>query len=29
MGLRMVNWLIHDARFIDIPAKTAADKASN
>jgi ABC-type uncharacterized transport system involved in gliding motility auxiliary subunit len=27
MGLRMVNWLIHDDRFIDIPAKTAADKS--
>lgn len=27
MGLRMVNWLIHDDRFIDIPAKTAGDKA--
>ena len=26
MGLRMVNWLIHDDRFIDIPAKTATDK---
>jgi len=27
IGLRMVNWLIHDDRFIDIPAKTAADKS--
>ncbi|MCL7420622.1 MAG: GldG family protein [Methylobacter sp.] len=27
MGLRMVNWLIHDDRFIDIPAKTASDKS--
>jgi ABC-type uncharacterized transport system involved in gliding motility auxiliary subunit len=27
MGLRMINWLIHDDRFIDIPAKTAADKS--
>lgn len=27
MGLRMVNWLIHDDRFINIPAKTAADKS--
>ncbi|MCX7099131.1 MAG: GldG family protein [Methylococcales bacterium] len=26
MGLRMVTWLIHDDRFIDIPAKTASDK---
>ena len=26
MGLRMVNWLIHDDRFIDIPAKIATDK---
>ncbi len=26
MGLRMVNWLIHDDQFIDIPAKTATDK---
>ncbi len=26
MGLRMINWLIHDDRFIDIPAKTATDK---
>lgn len=26
MGLRMVNWLIHDERFIDIPAKTAPDR---
>ncbi|MGZ8189625.1 MAG: GldG family protein [Methylococcaceae bacterium] len=27
MGLRMVNWLIHDDRFIDIPAKMATDKS--
>ncbi len=27
MGLRMVNWLIHDDRFIEIPAKTAADRS--
>ena len=27
MGLRMVNWLIRDDRFIDIPAKTAADNS--
>jgi len=27
MGLRMVNWLIHDDRFIDIPAKIATDKS--
>ncbi|MFZ2168250.1 MAG: Gldg family protein [Methylococcaceae bacterium] len=26
-GLRMVNWLIHDDRFIDIPVKTASDKS--
>jgi len=26
MGLRIVNWLIHDDRFIDIPAKTAPDR---
>jgi ABC-type uncharacterized transport system involved in gliding motility auxiliary subunit len=26
IGLRMVNWLIHDDRFIDIPAKIATDK---
>jgi ABC-type uncharacterized transport system involved in gliding motility auxiliary subunit len=25
MGLRMVNWLIHDDNFIDIPAKTTPD----
>lgn len=25
MGLRMVNWLLHDDRFIEIPAKTATD----
>lgn len=27
MGLRMINWLIHDDRFIDIPAKIATDKS--
>jgi len=27
MGLRMLNWLIHDDRFIDIPAKIATDKS--
>jgi ABC-type uncharacterized transport system involved in gliding motility auxiliary subunit len=27
MGLRMINWLIHDDRFIDIPAKIASDKS--
>jgi ABC-type uncharacterized transport system involved in gliding motility auxiliary subunit len=27
LGLRMVNWLIHDDQFIDIPAKTASDKS--
>lgn len=27
MGLRMVNWLIHDDRFINIPAKIATDKS--
>jgi predicted transporter len=27
MGLRMVLWLIHEDRFIDIPAKTATDKS--
>lgn len=27
MGLRIVNWLVHDDRFIDIPAKTAPDKS--
>jgi ABC-type uncharacterized transport system involved in gliding motility auxiliary subunit len=26
IGLRMVNWLIHDDRLIDIPAKIASDK---
>ena len=25
MGLRIVNWLIHDDRFINIPAKNAID----
>jgi ABC-type uncharacterized transport system involved in gliding motility auxiliary subunit len=25
MGLRMVNWLIHDDQYIDIPAKTSVD----
>ncbi|MGZ8160817.1 MAG: GldG family protein [Methylobacter sp.] len=27
MGLRMINWLIHDDRFIDVPAKIATDKS--
>ncbi|HEY5140202.1 MAG TPA: DUF4350 domain-containing protein, partial [Methylococcales bacterium] len=27
IGLRMVNWLIHEDRFIDIPPKTATDKS--
>ncbi|MEQ1529900.1 MAG: GldG family protein [Methylococcales bacterium] len=27
MGMRMVSWLIHDDRFIAIPAKTANDKS--
>lgn len=27
MGLRMINWLIHDDRFIDIPAKITSDKS--
>ncbi len=27
MGLRLVNWLLHDDQFIDIPAKTAIDKS--
>ncbi|MDD5461878.1 MAG: Gldg family protein [Methylococcales bacterium] len=27
IGLRMVNWLIHDDRLIDIPAKIAYDKS--
>jgi ABC-type uncharacterized transport system involved in gliding motility auxiliary subunit len=26
MGLRMINWLIHDDLFINIPAKIATDK---
>lgn len=26
LGLRIINWLVHDDRFIDIPAKTAPDK---
>jgi ABC-type uncharacterized transport system involved in gliding motility auxiliary subunit len=26
LGLRMINWLAHDDRFIEIPAKTASDK---
>ncbi|MGZ8188301.1 MAG: GldG family protein [Methylosarcina sp.] len=26
LGLRMINWLVHDDRFIDIPAKIAPDK---
>jgi hypothetical protein len=25
MGLRLINWLIHDDRFIEIPAKKAVD----
>jgi ABC-type uncharacterized transport system involved in gliding motility auxiliary subunit len=25
MGLRLINWLIHDDNFIDIPAKTTPD----
>jgi ABC-type uncharacterized transport system involved in gliding motility auxiliary subunit len=25
IGLRMINWLIHDDKFIDIPAKTTPD----
>lgn len=25
MGLRLVNWLIHDDKFIDIPSKTTPD----
>jgi ABC-type uncharacterized transport system involved in gliding motility auxiliary subunit len=27
MGLRMINWLIHDDKFIDIPAKTTPDSS--
>jgi ABC-type uncharacterized transport system involved in gliding motility auxiliary subunit len=27
MGLRIINWLIHDDRFIDIPAKTTPDSS--
>ncbi len=27
MGLRIVNWLIHDDKFIDIPAKTTPDSS--
>lgn len=27
MGLRMITWLIHEDRFIDIPAKIANDKS--
>lgn len=27
MGLRIILWLIHEDRFIDIPAKTATDKS--
>ena len=27
MGLRMITWLIHDDRFINIPAKIATDKS--
>lgn len=26
MGVRLINWLIHDDRFIDIPAKVPTDK---
>lgn len=26
MGVRIINWLLHDDRFIDIPAKVASDK---
>ena len=26
MGIRMINWLIHNDRFINIPPKTAPDK---
>lgn len=29
MGLRMINWLAHDDRFIDISAKIAPDKQLN
>jgi ABC-type uncharacterized transport system involved in gliding motility auxiliary subunit len=27
MGLRLINWLIHDDNFIDIPAKTTPDSS--
>jgi ABC-type uncharacterized transport system involved in gliding motility auxiliary subunit len=27
MGLRLINWLIHDDKFIDIPAKTTPDSS--
>ena len=27
IGLRMINWLFHDDRFINIPTKIAADKS--
>lgn len=27
LGLRMINWLAHDDRFIDIPAKSTPDKS--
>ncbi|HEY8219044.1 MAG TPA: DUF4350 domain-containing protein, partial [Methylobacter sp.] len=27
IGLRMINWLIHDDRFINVPAKIATDKS--
>jgi len=27
IGLRMTNWLIHDDRFINVPAKIATDKS--
>ena len=26
LGLRIINWLVHDDRFIDIPAKKTTDK---
>lgn len=29
IGLRMVNWLIHDDQYIDIPAKTSVDTSLN
>ena len=27
LGLRIVTWLMHDDRFVDIPSKTASDKS--